>query len=84
VLREWLDHNHLSPSVAAVVASRGRGTPSHDYATAVVRGVLDDDAVVIDSTAVVLARVTGIAPGFWLAFDHNYRTGMAAGKTVSK
>jgi plasmid maintenance system antidote protein VapI len=81
VLREWLDHNHVSTSVAAVVASIGRGTDSHVAATKVLDAVLNDHKVT-PKTAAVLTRVTGISMAFWLAFDHNYRTGKAAGKVV--
>lgn len=83
MLREWLDYNHLTTRVAAVMASPGRGTPGHIRATEMLDAVLNDGPV--DSqTAMVLAAVTDITTEFWLAFEHNYRTGLAAGKTVSR
>lgn len=82
LLWEWLDHNHLSTSVAAVIASKGCGTESHIASTAVLDAVLHDGKVT-PQVAQVLATVTGISMSFWLAFEHNYRTGLAAGKTVS-
>lgn len=82
VLRDWLDWNHLSTSVAAV-ASYGRGTASHRAAIGDLDKVLNGgrvDARVAD----LLCRVTSIPASFWLAFEHNYRTGLAKGKSVSR
>lgn len=82
VLREWLDDNHITTKIAAAGSYR-RGTPENKRAISVLDAVLDD-AVVTTATAHTLARVTGIAVGFWQAFDHNYRKGLAAGKIVSR
>lgn len=81
MLREWLDSNHLSTSVASVITSSGRRTPSHIAAMKLLDRVLAD-ALVGPKEARVLATVTGISAQFWLAFEHNYRTWLAAGRTV--
>lgn len=83
LLSEWLDDNCLTTRTVAVRASQGRGTPSHVKVTAMLDAVVNDGPV--DATAAsVLAVVTDVPPEFWLAFEHNYRTGLAAGKTVSR
>lgn len=79
MLREWLDTNHLTTRVAAVIASDGRGTASHIRARETLDAVLDDHPV-NRRTAAVLAVVTGIPQSFWVAFERNYRSGLAAGK----
>lgn len=81
MLREWLDDNHLSTGVAAVIASAGRQTASHLAATALLDDVLNDGPIAARD-ADVIALVTGIPAAFWLSFEHNYRSGLAAGRTV--
>lgn len=77
VLAEWLNDHSISPRVAAA------RLPHEDRADAVVAltGVLNDDPVTYD-TALLMDRITGIPTRFWLAFEHNYREGLAAGKSV--
>ena len=82
VLRDWMDLNNLSASTAAVIASKGRGHESHQAATQMLNDVLNGKRVT-PKVAGLLAIVTGIPMSFWLAFERNYRTGLAAGKSVS-
>ena len=81
VLREWLDENHLSPRVAVAHVTRDPNMRSH--LAAVLAGILESDTVVDEDTAELLGAVTGISKRFWISFERNYRTGRAAGKTVS-
>lgn len=71
VLREWLSDRNLSPRVAVAAA-----VPREDReeAAQVLVKVLDDGPLA--------DRITGIPTRFWLAFEHNYRTGLAEGKSV--
>jgi hypothetical protein len=79
VLQEWLDERHLSTHVAAAARYR-RGEP-RDWAACVLNGVLGGKP--LDDTDIgVLAAITGISEAFWRNFEHNYRAGLAAGKTV--
>jgi hypothetical protein len=82
VLREWLESNGMlrHPSVAAVRAA-GRDTAKLAAATAILEAVLNDEPFT-ENTAVVLELCTDISVAFWEAFEHNYRTGLAAGKVV--
>lgn len=81
VLQEWLDERHLTTHVAA--ASRYRRGEPRDWAANVLDGVLLDEP--LDETDIeVLAAVTGISAAFWRNFEHNYRAGLAAGKTVAR
>lgn len=75
-LREWLETNGLTARTLAA----GCGPREHRQdITERIQGVLDRKP--LDGlTALVLSRGTGISVGFWVAFEHNYRTGLAAGK----
>jgi hypothetical protein len=78
VLQEWLDTNGLSTRVAVA----GKVVKSlKDEATAQLDAVLDG-APVGPSEASLLALVTDISFNFWMAFERNYRAGLAAGKHV--
>lgn len=77
MLREWLDSTGLSPRVAAARVPADQ----RDAATTLLLGVLDG-APVTEDTARLLFVVTDISAAFWLAFERNYRAGLAAGKTV--
>lgn len=76
VLREWLDENGLSVKVAVACLPRDE----REVAAGYLENVLADKTFT-ERTAKVLARVTGISLGFWMRFEHNYRTGLAAGRT---
>jgi len=84
VLKEWLEfHGMLAhPSIAARRAS-GKDQEKHDDATAILEAVLNDEPFT-ENTAFVLKLCTDIPVVFWEAFEHNYRTGLAAGKTVQR
>lgn len=79
VFKEWLEEFGLTTQVAA--ASRYRRGEAHEWATKVLDRVLAGRPVGPRSVA-VLAAVTGISENFWRSFEHNYRTGLAAGKKV--
>ncbi len=75
-LREWLDENGLSPRVAVAMV------PCHrrDEAVTMIEQVLDRQPLT-DEHARVLEQGTGIPARFWLALEHSYRAGLAAGLT---
>lgn len=80
-LREWLEENGLTPATAsaAVSGSRQRHPEAHAAVQLIMQGVLDK--VPIDGhVADLLERVTQIPSRMWLALEHNYRDGLAAGK----
>lgn len=76
-LREWMDENGLTtPSILAA----GCGPRSQKGAlVALIEGVLAKQPF-DEMTARVLEQGTGVSVGFWMAMEHNYRTGLAAGK----
>lgn len=74
-LREWLDTNGLSNRVAAAAVGR----TAIAWAEAVIDEVLRREPLT-ENYARVLERVTGIPARMWLALEHNYRVGLAAGK----
>ncbi len=81
VLREWLDENGVTTHVAA--ASRYLKGAPRDWAASRLDAVLNDEPLGGDHVE-VLAAVTGISAAFWQNFEHNYRAGLAAGKTVMR
>ena len=50
--------------------------------TSVLEGIVNDDGPITEDIARSLYRGTGLSPEFWLNLERNYRTGLAAGKTV--
>lgn len=48
-----------------------------------MRGLLAGDEPLDDDLATKLARLTGVPSRMWLALEHNYRVGLAAGKKRS-
>lgn len=74
-LREWLDHNGLSPRVASAVVPREQ----REHVTQLLQDVLDRKPIT-NEHELALAKVTTISAGFWHNFEHNYRAGLAAGK----
>ena len=76
VLKEWLDHNGLTVRTAVACLPRDDRALAAGY----LQNVLDDKAFTA-YTGKILAKITGISLGFWMAFEQNYRTGLAAGKT---
>jgi plasmid maintenance system antidote protein VapI len=75
VLKEWLEENGLSVGVAVACLPR----EDRELAAGYLENVLADKQFT-ERTGEVLARVTGISLAFWMNFEHNYRTGLAAGK----
>ena len=80
VLREWLSDTGIGLHIACVVL------PPNDRAVAEARlqALLDSDTSLTGRMAQWLELVTGITVGFWIAFEHNYRVGLAAGKSTVK
>lgn len=78
VLREWLSDRNLSPRVAVAAAVPRE---EREEAARTLTAVLDDGPLTYD-VALMLDRITGIPTRFWLAFEHNYREGLAEGKSV--
>jgi hypothetical protein len=75
VLREWLDDHGLRPEVLAVACA---GKAHKALALTLIRGVLDKQPY-HQPTADLLARGTGVSARMWLALEHGYRAGLAAG-----
>lgn len=80
ILREIIKHNHgdrrqLINAAWAVHEQR-------HLVDMAFRDILDRDGPVTDDRAAMLERGTGVPARFWLAFESNYRAGLAAGKTV--
>lgn len=46
-----------------------------------LRGIMDGSTEITPEIAARLKLLTGIGELFWLALEHNYRVGLAAGKT---
>jgi hypothetical protein len=78
ILKEWLEYNGLSVRVAVARLPREERLLAAGY----LENVLADKPFT-QRTAEVLARVTDISVGFWMNFEHDYRSGLAAGKTRS-
>jgi plasmid maintenance system antidote protein VapI len=76
VFREWLETMGISLRIACAIL------PEQDRFVAESRlgSLLDGDTPLTTKIAAWLERVTEVRAGFWLAFEHNYRVGLAAGK----
>ena len=79
-LRDWMDENGVtSPRIlAAMCAPLDVREDVGDR----LRAVLEVDAALTPDLADMLSRATRVPARFWLAFEHNYREGLAAGKKV--
>lgn len=78
-LREWMDDNGMNVRVLASSAVwLGPKSVSKDAAAVHIQDVLDRKPLTA-AHAMTLARGTGIDVRFWLALEHNYRAGLAAG-----
>jgi hypothetical protein len=75
LLRDWMDENHLSIRVLAATAA---GRARRDETIPLIRQVLERGELT-GQHAAVLAAGTGIPVRMWLALEHNYRAGLAAG-----
>jgi len=91
-LREWLHENGMGPSVLAASCADpcGHEIPHTSPSTRSCREgrkqaalTLIDDVLarrpLTEQCALALARGTGVPARFWLALEHNYRAGLAAG-----
>jgi plasmid maintenance system antidote protein VapI len=77
MLEEWMEENGLSSRVLAV-ACGGRGRIAE---TMTLIGDVVERRPLTGLHARVLAAGTGISALFWLALEHDYRAGLAAGLT---
>ena len=78
ILAEWLADNGLSARVAmaAIFADRDQRAQAAERVEAIIAGDPLSEAV-----AEWLAALPGCpTKAFWLALEHNYRVGLAAGK----
>lgn len=69
-LAEWLEHTGVPESVAQL----------YGISPKVLAGVLRGTHKIGPSLAQKLCNLTLISAPFWLALEHNYRVGLAAGK----
>lgn len=76
-LQEWLETMNLSVSTLPVATA---GRARRDEVAPMIRAVLDRKELTGDH-AQVLEAGTGVPARFWLALEHNYRSGLAAGLT---
>lgn len=69
-LADWFAENHLPHSIAGQY-----GIPSRT-----LRRILAGNEEIRPALAKKLCNLTHIGAPFWLALEHNYRAGLAAGK----
>lgn len=76
VLRRWLENTGISLHIACAIL------PEQDRPVAESRigSLLEGDTPLTTKIADWLERVTQVDAGFWIAFEHNYRVGLAMGK----
>lgn len=79
-LRDWMDENGVTS--ARILAAMCAPLDVREDVGTRLRAVLDDDAPLTSDLADMLARATRVPARFWLSFEHNYREGLRAGKTV--
>lgn len=72
VLREWIEERGLGVKVTAMACRH--------MAPSVLEKILSGERPITERDAARLATGTHIPKAFWLAFEHNFRTGLAAGK----
>jgi hypothetical protein len=78
VLQAWLDEKGLDPDVF-VVACAPSGYARKRCLTR-VRAVLAREPMTVEDAAII-AKGTFTTARLWLALEHNYRAGLAAGLT---
>lgn len=76
-LKEWMEENGVRPGTIAA-ACAGRDKERYDAAKRMAEEVLARKPLTADHAA-VLERGTFVPARFWLALEHNYRAGLAAG-----
>lgn len=75
-LSEWIEENGVSPRLFGSCWSRDKDRKA--AAIALVQEVLGRKPLT-EAHAAVLERGSHIPARFWLALEHNYRAGLAAG-----
>ena len=78
ILRDWMEETGLKHVSVLAVACNGKAQQA--AAEACIGDVLDRKPLTRVHAA-CLARGTGIPAKMWLALEHNYRAGLAAGLT---
>lgn len=71
-LADWFDYARIDQGIAVAL---------YGFDENEIEGVLSGELEIDEALAVKLADLTGIPGRFWLALDHNFRVGLAAGKT---
>jgi plasmid maintenance system antidote protein VapI len=71
VLQEWFEDHHLPLIIA---------TKLYGFTPEELGGVLDGSLPITPELARKLLNLTQISTPFWLAMEHNFRVGLAAGK----
>jgi plasmid maintenance system antidote protein VapI len=71
-LAEWLQYARMDAGIAVAL---------YGFDETEIAGVLDGTVEIDEDLAAKLADLTGIPARFWLALEHNFRVGIAAGKT---
>jgi hypothetical protein len=79
-LGEWMDVNGVSPRLIVAASVRRDDREGRDAAVQMIQDVLDRKPLT-GKCAEILARGTFVPARFWLALEHNYRAGLAAGLT---
>lgn len=75
VLAEWMQENSQS---ILVLAETAVGWDRRHAAAKQIDGVLDREPIT-QEIAEILGEGTDVPTSFWLALEHNYRAGLAAG-----
>lgn len=70
-LQEWMEYHNLPRTVA---------TKIHGFTDEEFDGILDGNVEITEELAHKLLNLTHIPAPFWLALEHNFRVGLAAGK----
>jgi len=78
LLREWMGETGVSARLIAATCAPRADKERRDAAARMVDEVLDRQPLTADHAA-VLERGTHIPARMWLALEHNYRAGLAAG-----
>lgn len=77
ILAGWMEENHMGVPVLAVACA---GRHKRNPAIRIIEAVLDRKPFT-ELTARLLETGTGVPAKFWLALEHDYRAGLAAGLT---
>jgi hypothetical protein len=79
-LHEWMDVNGVSARLIVAASVRRDDQEGRAAAVQMIEDVLERKPLT-EKCAEILARGTFVPARFWLALEHNYRAGLAAGLT---